>query len=109
VEGEGGSSTITGTIKAIVLNSAGVEINTFAASNHDVYIVYGSGETVHDDKTETSYDGKFEFRFLEKGNYTIYTYQDCNTCASGEEVVLQEVTISNSKETVNVGTIDVID
>ena len=109
VEGEGGSSSITGTIIANKKNSAGVTIATYPATNHDVYIIYGTGETVHDDKTETSYDGKFEFPFLEKGEYTIYTYEDCNTCASGDDVVLVKATISKSKEDVNVGSIEVED
>lgn len=109
VEGEGGSSTITGKIIANKINSAGAIIATFDASNHDVYIVYGEGETVHDDKVETSYDGNFEFKLLEKGKYTIYTYEDCNTCASGENAIIRTVEITKNKEIVNVGTIEVID
>lgn len=109
VEGEGGSSTISGKIIANKTNSAGTIIATYDATNHDVYIIYGEGGTVHDDKVETSYDGHFEFNFLEKGNYTIYTYEDCNTCPSGKNTIIKTVEISKAKETVDVGTIEVED
>ncbi|MDC1186286.1 hypothetical protein N8079_00495 [Crocinitomicaceae bacterium] len=108
VEGKGGSSSISGKIIANKKNSAGVTIATFEATNHDVYIIYGAG-AVHDDKTETSYDGTFTFRYLEKGDYTIYTYEDCNTCASGDNVKIIETSISKAKEEVNIGTIEVND
>ena len=63
VEGEGGSSSISGKIIANKKNSAGVTIATYPATDHDVFIIYGAG-AVHDDKTETSYDGSFTFRYL---------------------------------------------
>lgn len=108
VEGEGGSSSITGKIIANKKNSAGVTIATFPATDHKVFIIYGAGN-VHDDKTETSHDGSFKFSFLEKGDYTIYTYEDCNTCASGDAVKIIATTISKAKEEVNLGTIEVND
>lgn len=109
IEGEGGSSSITGKIIANKKNSAGNTIATFDAANQDVYIIYGSGGTTHDDKVETSYDGTFEFKYLEKGAYTIFTYENCTACASGEQVILKSVEISKSKEIVNVGTIEITD
>ncbi|MDC1403407.1 hypothetical protein N8328_03285 [Crocinitomicaceae bacterium] len=108
VEGEGGSSSISGKIIANKKNSAGVTIATYPATDHDVFIIYGAG-AVHDDKTETSYDGSFTFRYLEKGDYTIYTYEDCNTCASGDNVKIIATSISKAKEEVNIGTIEVND
>ncbi len=109
VEGEGGSSSITGKIIANKVNSAGTVIATFDAADHDVYIIYGEGGTVHDDKVETSYDGNFEFNYLEKGNYTIYTYEDCNTCPSGKNTIIKTVEITKAKEIVSVGIIEVED
>lgn len=109
VEGEGGSSTIIGKIVANKLNSAGVVIASFDAPDHDVFIIYGEGETVHDDKVETSFDGNFEFKYLEKGVYTIYTYEDCNSCASGQKEILKKVEITKNKEIINVGVIEVTD
>ena len=108
VEGEGGTSTITGKIMVNKKNSSGSTIATYEAQNYDVYIIYGEG-TVHDDKTETSYDGNFEFKFLEKGNYTIYTYEKCTSCASGDQVVLKTIEVTKAKETVDIGTIEVVD
>jgi hypothetical protein len=109
VEGEGGSSSITGKIVINKKNTAGSIIATYDGQQHDVYIIYGEGGTVHDDKVETSYDGNFEFNFLEKGKYTIYTYEKCTTCPSEEQVILKSVEISKAKEVVNIGTIEVTD
>jgi len=112
VEGSGGSSNIKGKITALDYNGAGIYQNkTYDAMNHDVFIVYGEGNTTHDDKIETSYDGTFEFKYLEKGVYTIFTYEKCfdAACSSGTDVILKTVTISKNKETVNVGTIEIKD
>ncbi len=109
IEGEGGSSSIIGKITANKTNSSGVVIATYDAMDHDVYIIYGSGKTTHDDKTETSYDGTFKFEYLEKGDYTIYAYEKCNSCPSGDNIKIIATTISKAKEIVNLGTIQVVD
>ncbi len=109
VEGKGGSSMITGKIHANKKNSSGVVIASYDAMDHDVFIVYGSDKTTQDDKVATSYDGTFKFEYLEKGDYTIYTYEKCNSCASGDNVIILKTTISKAKETVNLGTIEIFD
>jgi uncharacterized protein (UPF0333 family) len=109
VEGEGGSSSIIGKIIANKYNSGGTLISTYDAQKQDVFIIYGEGSTVQDDKVETSYDGNFKFEFLEKGKYTIYTYEKCSTCPSGDQAVIRTIEISKAKETVNVGTIEIRD
>jgi hypothetical protein len=112
VEGTGGSSTISGKITALEFNNAGVfQNNTYDAADHDVFIIYGEGKTTQDDKISTSYDGTFEFNYLEKGKYTIFVYEKCfgSGCTNGSAVILKQVTISKNKETVNLGTIEIKD
>jgi hypothetical protein len=112
VEGEGGSSTIKGKITALDYNNSGVYQNaSYDAADHDVFIIYGDGNTTYNDKISTSYDGTFEFRYLEKGNYTIFVYEKCfgNDCEKDETAILKKVTISKNKESVNVGTIEIKD
>jgi len=102
-EGEGGTSTIIGTVTTNNINGDGELVATYAAADEDVFIIYGSGEAGYDDKTTTSYDGTFKFPYLTPGDYTIFIYSDCNTCDNDEEVVLKTVTISTKGEIINAG------
>ncbi len=109
VEGPGGSSSITGKIRIEVYDIGGTLINSYDAPGEDVYLIYGEDGTFYDDDVETSYDGSFEFDFLQKGKYQLFIYQDCNTCPSGKDVVLVDVEITENKSTTDVGTITIID
>ncbi|MDA8556711.1 hypothetical protein N9K77_00690 [bacterium] len=42
----------------------------------------------HDDDVNTSYDGTFEFKYLNKGNYEIFVYSDCVDCPKGQDSYL---------------------
>lgn len=109
VEGPGGSSSITGKVRIEVYDIGGTLINSYDAPGEDVYLIYGEDGTFYDDDVETSYDGSFEFNFLQKGKYQLFVYQDCNTCPSGKDVVLVDVEITENKSTTDVGTITIID
>ena len=109
VEGPGGSSSIKGKIHINVYDVAGNLINDYDAQDEDVYLIYGDENTFYDDDIKTSYDGSFEFNYLQKGNYQVFVYQDCNTCASGKEAVIVDVEITDSKTTTDIGTIDIVD
>ena len=109
IEGPGGSSSIVGKVRVEVYDIGGTLINEYDAPGEDIYLIYGENDTFYDDDVETSYDGTFEFNFLQKGKYQLFVYQDCNTCPSGEEAVLVDVEITDNKSTVDVGTITIID
>ncbi len=108
VEGPGGSSSIVGKIRVEVKDVAGNIINEYDAQNEDVFLMYGDDGTFYDDDVKTSYDGSFEFNYLQKGSYKLFVYQDCNSCASGKEPVFVEVEITESKTALDVGTITII-
>ncbi|MFK8045732.1 MAG: hypothetical protein AB8B72_09560 [Crocinitomicaceae bacterium] len=103
IEGEGGTSTIIGSVTTNNINGAGELTATYAGADEDVFIIYGASEAGYDDKTTTSYDGTFKFAYLTPGDYTIFIYSDCDTCDSNEEVVLKTLTISENGEIVNAG------
>jgi hypothetical protein len=106
-EGTGGSSTISGTVEVTSVNeNSGVEIETYSAKGKRVYIIYGDDEIQSDD-TRTNYDGKFEFPFLNKGDYKIYVLSDCG-CPGGEEAVFKTVTITDKDQTVYTGDISIV-
>lgn len=109
VEGPGGSSTIKGKLYALVHDGANNLINQYDLHDHDVYIIYGddSEDTFYDDDVKTSYDGTFEFPYLENGKYRLFIYEKCVTCPSGKDVVMVDVEITDKKSTVDVGTINI--
>lgn len=111
VEGEGGAATISGTLNGQKINSAGDTISEYPLYDHDVFIIYGNSSTFYDDKISSSYDGTFEFRNLQPGNYTIFLYEKNNSAGGGESAVTKQITIDkkDKKGTVNLGTIDVRD
>ncbi len=109
-EGKGGSSTIEGHVKVnlYLINSIAdtvILVNNYVAKDEKVYIIYGEN-TTFDDDTKTTYNGKFKFDYLYKGNYTIYTYSECifhlEDCPSGKNTVIQKIVINKDNETVTV-------
>jgi len=109
VEGPGGSSSIVGKIHVEVYDVANNLINEYDAPDEDVYLIYGEDDTFYDDDVKTSYDGTFEFKYLQKGSYQLFVYQDCNSCPSGKEAVIVDVEITDNKSENNVGTIIIRD
>lgn len=109
IEGPGGAATIKGKVHVTEYDGAGNEINNYFAPKFDVFIIYGNeeGENFYDDDVETSFDGSFEFNFLEVGNYKIFVYEDCNTCFSGKSEQVIPVELTGKKEVFDVGTIEV--
>lgn len=112
VEGPGGSSMIKGKINFRKYDLAGNIINEYPATEEDVYLIYGNSDSFFDDDVKTSYDGSFEFNYLQKGVYTVFMYEDCdpllpaNECPSGKATVLFEIEISEKKSVKDLGTIN---
>jgi hypothetical protein len=107
VEGPGGSSSITGKIHAEVYDGAGNLLTSYDIPKEDVYLIYGTENTVQDDDVETSFDGTFRFDYLEVGSYQLFVYEKCPTCPSGKQVILKDVEITEKKSTVDIGTITI--
>lgn len=104
VEGQGGTSTI----KGVVIEQKYIGLNLVAeypAADQDVFIIYGADDTFYDDDLKTSYDGSFEFKYLNNGSYRLFVYEDSSTEPSGTAVKMVEVEISSKKSTVEVDTI----
>lgn len=103
VEGPGGSVTIKGVV--IERNHVGTSIFEYPAADQDVYIIYGSENSFYNDDVSTSYDGSFEFRYLQKGDYQIFAYQDNPSVASGTDEVLVQVNASENNQVILLDTI----
>lgn len=100
VEGQGGTSSISGRVYIEEYDAFGEIIQEYYAAEERVFIIYGEEDNIYDDDFRTSFDGSFRFEFLTKGSYKIFVYQDCLSCPSGEQAVIEEITISSNKSTI---------
>ena len=76
--GEGGRASITGSvelIRRVQLNNPSSPADTIAASNVEVFIIYGD-HLGPDDKVDTNPDGDFTFEWLRTGDYILYVYSE---------------------------------
>jgi hypothetical protein len=109
VEGPGGGATIRGLV--IERDHVGVNVFEYPAVDQDLYIIYGNENSFYDDDVKTSYDGSFEFRYLQKGDYQVFVYSDVNPAdqtpqdPSSTEALLTSVTINEKDDVLNMGTI----
>jgi hypothetical protein len=100
VEGEGGTSSIKGTLRINDVNGLGELQSTYMGADEDVFIIYGSGNTTQNDKATTSFDGTYRFDNLMEGSYKVYAYSKCTSCESGTEEVLVDVVISDKNQVI---------
>ena len=74
-----------------------------------MFIIYGNDNNTYDDDFKTSFDGSFEFNFLNKGNYQIFTFSECSSCAKGQDsLILIPATIEHSRDTIDLGEIIIV-
>ena len=83
--GEGGTSTIRGKVLVYDFDASfQTVVDTYPAVDEDVYIIYGDDHSTYDENYKTSFDGSFEFKFLQKGKYKLFAYsKDSTGAASG--------------------------
>jgi hypothetical protein len=105
VEGEGGSSKIKGIVIEQKYNSLGNVIAEYPVPDQNIYIIYGDKSTFYDNDISTSYDGSFEFRYLQKGKYSVFVYEDCATCLSGKKEKISSVEITKNNQELTLDTI----
>lgn len=103
-EGEGGKYSIKGKVVAKYYaewNNVPLAkyTGTSPASDQNVFIVYGDN-VGYGDRTFSSYDGAFEFKYLQKGKYKIYMFTKDTTLQSPnyEYPVVIEVDLNGNKD-----------
>ncbi len=114
--GEGGTSFIKGKVHANYYNKNFSIMSTSKyAPDVDVYIIYADDPTFSE-RQRTTYDGTYEFKFLQNGTYKIYAYSKDSTGAYNNQVnqyapdvaVIQQVEITKRKQTVDVPEIHIV-
>ncbi|GIV41194.1 MAG: hypothetical protein KatS3mg034_0504 [Vicingaceae bacterium] len=104
-EGVGGNNTIRGRVYALDYNAELTQLKAqYYAPDEDVFIIYGEEDDIYDDDFKTDYNGRYEFKYLRPGVYTIYAYSKDTTFQepSGLKVVKQEVTIQGKNQVIEV-------
>ena len=105
-EGVGGRASIEGKVMIDNINILGNIVDSYEAQDLEVFIIYGQQNNTHNDDVNTSYDGSFEFKYLNTGNYEIFLYSDCMNCAKGQDsLISRNITIEDSKEIIKIDTI----
>lgn len=111
-EGQGGTSTIKGVVMVQEYNKDFTISNgdPYPAQDVDVYLIYGDDE-IYGDKFQTGYDGKYEFKYLQTGKYTVYVLsKDIDNKITSEKVpIVKEVEITNKDQVIEVENINIID
>lgn len=104
VEPDDGTASISGTVMVQKYLGTTPYGDPYVAQNRDVFIQYDQDE-VYFDRTKTGSDGKFIFRNLIIGNYTVYAYSTCDTCINVKEIKSVAVGIDSNGEKADVGEI----
>ncbi|MBN2520580.1 MAG: hypothetical protein JXB17_08760 [Bacteroidales bacterium] len=108
-EGIGGTSEIVGKLVKIDYPDNNLTmIDTIVAAGEDVYIIYGENEFYNDD-IETHFDGTFQFKYLNKGKYTVFAYSKDTLGSDIDIAIKKEVEIDKNNQTIDVGTIYIYD
>ncbi|HQQ94630.1 MAG TPA: hypothetical protein PLQ93_08760 [Bacteroidia bacterium] len=109
--GEGGKASIHGKIWVEDWNAAfTIKNGEYAGYDRDVYIVYGD-VSGYSDRIKADYKGEFEFRYLRKGNYTVYVYSKDSSLnsKSGDTAFVQKLEISSKKQNLTLNTFTVFE
>lgn len=96
--GEGGNASVYGKVIVRDYNAEFTYLKEeYPGRDIDVYIIYGDDISVGD-RVRTSYDGAYEFKYLRKGNYTIFAYSKDSTLTTNSVVpVIKKVSIEENK------------
>lgn len=110
--GKGGKSSISGKVVArkydLTTHPGTYTSPEYNAGDEDVYIIYGDAVT-YGDHQKTNYDGSYEFKYLNKGNYKVYAYSkdSTNSTPSGKIAVYKDLAIGSEKN-ITVPDIDIL-
>ncbi len=98
-EGTGGRASIKGKVYAVnYSNSLIVPVDSGYIGGQKIYIIFGD-ETAVGANQDTNPDGSFEFQYLRKGKYKVYTFSK-TTANHLDTAMIQAAEITDKKQTV---------
>ena len=109
--GVGGDASIRGKVFVRHYNTTfSTLISSYYGPDIYVYIIYGD-DISYGDKTNTGFDGKFEFKYLRKGKYKLYVYSENYNFMTGfikDSAIVKQVEITDKKQDVDAGTFEIV-
>jgi hypothetical protein len=107
--GPGGKATIKGKLKYRNFDNYNVSmISEYYAGGENVYICYGNSDVVRNN-IKTSYDGSFQFLYLNQGHYKVFVESaDTSIHVKNSKKTLPvyfDVDINSTSQTVDLGEI----
>jgi hypothetical protein len=110
--GVGGGATVIGKIFAKDYNALGTPTGEYYAQNYKVYLIYGDEGGAFDDDINTSHDGSFEFKYLQKGNYELFVYSNYSYCLAcnnlGDSVISLKFQITDKNQELELSDITIL-
>jgi hypothetical protein len=107
--GEGGKASISGRLwlKEYNSNFSSLQLERDAYDEY-IYIQYGE-DISYGDRIKTTYDGRFEFKYLRPGKYKVFTYSKDPTDKDNVKptvtmVVMNDVEIVGKKDKIELDT-----
>lgn len=95
--GEGGRASITGKVHSVNYNATMTSAQDSGyIGGEKVYIIYGD-ETAVGDNQDTNPDGSYEFLYLRKGKYKVYTFTKTSPNHI-DTAIVQEAEITDNKQ-----------
>ncbi|MBU3677262.1 MAG: carboxypeptidase regulatory-like domain-containing protein [Chitinophagaceae bacterium] len=94
--GYGGLATITGRVYVYDYNPSNVLEAEGYTGDVSVFLKADDFPGVLDD-VNTDYNGYYRFDGLRKGKYTIWVFEDCDTCTDNKRVVKQSFEVTQQK------------
>lgn len=95
--GYGGLATVTGRVYVYDYNQSNVLEGEGYTGDWNVYIKADDRPGQLDD-ISTDLNGYFQFEGLRKGKYTIWVFEDCDTCTDNKRAVKQLIEIKKNNE-----------
>ena len=113
--GEGGRATITGKVYAEYWDKTyTIKGDSGYAPDVDVYIIYGDNVS-YGNRIKANYDGTYEFKYLQKGDYKVFVYSkdstgraldqangNSNYLYNPDVAIIKSVSITERKQKLNV-------
>ena len=108
IDYDDGLATIHGKIRQITYSNNFIfPLDTIDAKETDVYLIY-ENQDYYIERTRTLHDGSFAFPNLLKGNYQVIVYSDNQLAPFDKIPVVEEVTIYEINQTVDVGVMQIV-
>lgn len=114
--GIGGTSSIAGEIRVRQYDLSFSSFDeAYAGADEDVYIIYGDNVS-YSDHIKSSYDGRFQFKYLRPGSYRVYLYTQDSAAIVGPpanpnappKAVVIDVEITKQHQDVDIGTVVIL-